>query len=116
MKEMELQVYIADIKGAREEVRFRIGFRKRGARDCGEDRGRNKFERPHRDRCILRRGRKELSKTRRRGLRRRGTYEGDKPPVQTFTERRGEKQGSLSKRNYQETIRMRRLKQSLRVR
>jgi len=26
---------------------------------------------------------------RRRGLRRRGTYEGDKPPVQAFTERRG---------------------------
>jgi len=36
-------------------------------------------------------GGKELSKTRGRGLRRRGrgTYEGDKSPVQTFTERRG---------------------------
>ncbi|MHC1587797.1 MAG: hypothetical protein ACXQTX_04950 [Candidatus Syntropharchaeia archaeon] len=32
---------------------------------------------------------------RRRGLRRRGrgTYEGDKPPVQTFTERRGKTKG-----------------------
>jgi len=44
-----------------------------GARDCGEDR---------------------------RGLRRRGrgTYDGDKPPVQTFTERRGET-GFFVKRN-----------------
>ena len=43
-------------------------------------------------------------KPRRRGLRRRGrgTYEGDKPPVQAFTERRG-KQGQKEpvKRRYE---------------
>jgi len=43
----------------------------------------------------------------------RGTYEGDKPPVQTFTERRGK---TRSKGTRQETIRKRHLKQSLRVR
>jgi len=47
------------IKGAREEVRFRIGFRKRGTKDCGEDRGGNKFERPRRDRRDLHYGRGE---------------------------------------------------------
>ena len=52
---------------------------------------------------------------RRRGLRRRGrgTYDGDKPPVQAFTERRGK---TRSKGTYRETILKRRLKQSLKVR
>jgi len=76
-----VQEYIADINGAREEVRFHIGFRKRGARDCGEDRGKiNLRDLIEIDEVYITAGEKGIKqdRPRRRGLRRRGrgTYEG----------------------------------------